>query len=677
MASKRKFINNITLLIFISLLIFIKTEDDKMTVNYREDDKNNYEIEDLRPSLFNSYKDGIYFLGNDLIKKNRQVIAFSDLNGDKMTDIITFSESSGQFIFYVQLYLKDEGKFAEEKELFTITPTVKDEEDKEIKCDNCTVRNVFLGGDRDMTEEFYIVSYNYEGREGNLLHYLIRGKKSPIKLEIFSNIVIADFKGDGNKDILFYDYNLNKRRICKLTSSVSEPCELSDFSSILELSCTKTVFEDQDISYTGGHAFVDISGDCVGDLIITHEDSDNNRIIEIYLGYKKDKTKLYCLDDKNIINIGNSELYGAFTLTNINDYKDPDNAPMLDILVPMPLDNSVMILFNQRVIPYSWSDKYCVVYEKKYANDEEKNNKPLFIYDKEDITKTKIEKLNFIPDKEYEKIELDKRYPTIIRTGDFKGSSNPGIIVNQKIYYKDNSIENQINLYERKDNLFLLSCEIEIKKVDKDDSPLYGLFFDIDEEGQLGLIISSEKKYSYLFYNYKRNGFFLKSKVMNSEKDYYNTDIGTTYRYIVTSKSGDRHMDISYQLAQTSDMNIPLPYSLMGLDLTNNYVEYFHSISNTFLEGNYKCYDDISGDVRQNTPVIPNTQMMLHKYINSEGTDIEWLVDLIVQPMDKIWLFLAIVIVVLLAVLIIVIILHVKENREEEKEANKFKAWFA
>ncbi len=289
----------------------------------------------------------------------------------------------------------------------------------------------------------------------------------------------------------------------------------------------------------------------------------------------------------------------------------------------------------------------------------------------------KIEELDLPLNIEHKNIELDTTYPTIIRVGDFQGSSNQGIIVNQKINYNNDSSSNQISLYERSKGKFSFYCSFDIKKINQNDSPKFGIFFDIDETGTLGVIISSEKKSNYFFYNYIRNVYFVKSKLMNSKDNYYDTDLGTTFRYIVTSKSGERHMDISYQLAQTSDMNIPLPYSLMGLNMTNNYVEYFHTISNTYLESTYKASDAISGDIKQNTPIIPNTQMMLHKYISEDGKKIEWLVDLIVQPMEQIWLFLLIVFVVLIVVLIIIIYLHRKEMKEEQKETTKFKSWFA
>ena len=209
----------------------------------------------------------------------------------------------------------------------------------------------------------------------------------------------------------------------------------------------------------------------------------------------------------------------------------------------------------------------------------------------------------------------------------------------------------------------------------KEDEFTMGLFFDIDETGSLSFILPTKNGKNHFFLNYKRNIYFLKSKLMNDKSLYYDTNLGATYRYIVTDKKGDRHMDISYQMVQTSDMNIPLPYSLMGLDDTNNYVEYFETISGNYLTN----FDNVKKDEnnrKENTPIIPNTQMMIAKYKNSDNK-IEWNVDLIVQPMDKIWLFLIIVIVVLIIVLIIIIYLHVKELKEEQKETTKFKSWFA
>ena len=187
-------------------------------------------------------------------------------------------------------------------------------------------------------------------------------------------------------------------------------------------------------------------------------------------------------------------------------------------------------------------------------------------------------------------------------------------------------------------------------------------------------ILPTKKGKNLFFFNYRRNIFFVKSKLMNDKDNYFDINVGSTFRYIVTDKKGSRHMDIAYQMIQTSDMNIPLPYSIMGLDDTNNYVEYFQTISGNIIKKSVSTKNS-EKNYKDNTPIIPNTQMMISKFYN--GKKITWKVDLIVQPMEQIWIFLIIVVIVLLIVLGIIIYLHLKEVKEEQKETNKFKSWFA
>ena len=160
-------------------------------------------------------------------------------------------------------------------------------------------------------------------------------------------------------------------------------------------------------------------------------------------------------------------------------------------------------------------------------------------------------------------------------------------------------------------------------------------------------------------------------------KFYSDANIGASFRYIVTDQSGARHMDISSQLAQTSDMNIPLPYSLSGINETNNYIENFQILS-----GNYYTNDDNtfkSNEFRnfmKYTPIIPNTQMKIYKFKNN-GDKYEWYADLIVEPTDSLIIIVIILIAVMLVILGVVIYLYVREVKEEKKEESKFKSWFA
>ena len=345
--------------------------------------------------------------------------------------------------------------------------------------------------------------------------------------------------------------------------------------------------------------------------------------------------------------------------------------PLLDILVPNTEDNYILRFKNQKKIGYTWSKCYCK--ENKNQNEKEKNrNSQIFDQFK---NKTDYLEIKGIPNN---KTKLDKTFPTVIRMGDFLGSSNPGIMVKQII----DGGSSQISLFKRKskeetyeyyDGFKMDEFEKEHDLKDGDEFKM-GLFYDIAETGSLSFILPTKKGKNLFFFNYRRNIFFVKSKLMNDEDNYFDINVGSTFRYIVTDKKGSRHMDIAYQMIQTSDMNIPLPYSIMGLDDTNNYVEYFQTISGNIIKKSVSTKNS-EKNYKDNTPIIPNTQMMISKFYN--GKKITWNVDLIVQPMEKIWIFLIIVVIVLLIVLGIIIYLHLKEVKEEQKETNKFKSWFA
>ena len=203
------------------------------------------------------------------------------------------------------------------------------------------------------------------------------------------------------------------------------------------------------------------------------------------------------------------------------------------------------------------------------------------------------------------------------------------------------------------------------------------MFYDINEAGALGLIVQNDKLQNFFIYNFRRDKYFIKSKLMNDKEALYDINIGASFRFIVTSKDGSRHMDISYQLAQTSDTNIPLPYSLMGLGETNNYVENFQILSgNYYIMGKENFDKEKYRNFRDHTPVIPNTQMAIYKFKNGKNK-IEWYIDLYVLPTDTLLIIALSIVGFMLVILGIIIYLHVREVKEEQKETNKFKSWFA
>ena len=640
---------NVLLFMCLILQVFV----DDVNINYEDEN----EIKKMRKKFLGYKKEGFYFLG-DLINSN--IIAFADINGDKLTDIISYKEPQSQiFKFYVHEYSENDGepKFLSEKELFELN----------LQGTNATsVRNVHVGSFFKKQNEYsFLVSFN-TNKETELLHYIYsEDYKINVKLNISSNILIMNKDNEENGRIIFF--NGQERMICKLLI-VDDKIKCNDIQLSNYIKDTGSQkYLKENISLKGGVAFVDLSGNCIPDIVLSHEEG-TKRIIEVYSSDRNEGEDVYKLTDEIILD--NKDNYGAFAITNINDEKSEDKAPSLDLLIPLINSNKVMILKNQQKTDYSWSKTYCddnynTIVGKLFNND---------------TSQAEFSNLT-IDGVDNSRVKLDSNYTTIIRIGDFLGTSNPGILVKQNIYDESNKYNHsQISLFQRIDGHFKYYTGIKLedngKTNIKEDSIKMGLFFDIDEAGILSLIISTNKNKTYFFFNFKSGIYFIKSKLMNDKQKFYDVNLGSTYRYIVTNKAGDRHMDVSFQMAQTSDMNIPLPYSFAGLDDTNNYVEYFGTISGNYLAKDTTFVDSTSQNWKQNTPIIPNTQMIISKYYNAEKK-IEWNVDLIVQPMEEIWLFLLLVIVVLLIVLGIIIYLHVKELKEEQKETTKFKSWFA
>ena len=627
--------NILKFLLFMSIFFLVLSEDD--VVEYKKE-----KLEDMKTKLFNIRKEKIYYLGS-LVKNT--IIGFSDLNNDKLTDIITYNKTENNSIyqFYAQYFDKNDQKFSSEKKLFQI----KFDEEK----DDISIRNLHVGA-FFKSKPCFLVSFN--NNNDSLLHYVTCSDDSfdPVKLDITSNILIMNKKENKKVNLLYYAEN--KRKICELADeSNSYKCNfVSDFESLL---VDDKKYAGEPLSLKGGLGYVDLNGNCIPDIILSHDDNDNNvRIIEIYAS-RKDNKKYKLISE---ITLKDGKDFGAFSIMRINDEKSEKNAPFLGLLIPKISTNQVFYYKNKKTKEFDWSEYLC-------DENESDENDSIF---NDDINTAENWTLSV---EGHDKVSMDTSCPTVIRVGDFLGTSNPGIIVTHNIGDKS-----QLSLFQRKDGKFQFYGAIKHEEIpDKldGDKIKMGLFFDLDETGTLSFIVQTEKGKNYFFFNYKKNIYFVKSKLMNDQSKFYDTDLGTLYRYIVTDKKGDRHMDISYQLTQTSDMNIPLPYSIMGIDDTNNYVEYFQTIS-----GNYLKTKKISrvDNFKGNTPIIPNTQMMISKYYTKDDK-IDWNVDLIVQPMEQIWLFLVIVIFVLLIVLGAIIYFHLKEVKEEQKETTKFKSWFA
>ena len=599
-----------------------------------EDDKT---IKDMKSTLWNRLTEGFHLLQGNLIPKNHTVIAFSSLNKTGYTDIVTYvKDSDQQYSFYKHIYDKEKFSFEQNKTaLFTINDANID-----------SVRNLFVGKlyVANGVDICYLASFNKKGSNDELIHYIkCKETESPKQMQINSNILILNRNFNGEGHILFSKDN--KLKMCKLNET-DYICEknIDDFKADAYTNIT--------ISLNGGMAYVDVDGNCSPDIILSYEEG-NTRYINVYLSSRKTE---YNYKFAQNITVGDKDKYGPFIISKINNTKSEKYAPFFDILVPKIDDSKIIVFKNKIEKEYKWDKFFC-------NEDEGEDAAKIDVFD--------IIATSFDVESYGEKAKFDKSLTPMITPGDFSAEDQQGLLVRQKS--DDGTVF--ISLFSKDAEKFNL--QLNVTNNTKIGNLTRAVFYDINEAGALGLIVQNDKLQNFFIYNFRRDKYFIKSKLMNDKEALYDINIGASFRFIVTSKDGSRHMDISYQLAQTSDTNIPLPYSLMGLGETNNYVENFQILSgNYYIMGKENFDKEKYRNFRDHTPVIPNTQMAIYKFKNGKNK-IEWYIDLYVLPTDTLLIIALSIVGFMLVILGIIIYLHVREVKEEQKETNKFKSWFA
>ena len=599
-----------------------------------EDDKT---IKDMKSTLWNRLTEGFHLLQGNLIPQNHTVIAFSSLNKTGYTDIVTYvKDSDQQYSFYKHIYDKEKFSFEQNKTaLFTINDANID-----------SVRNLFVGKlyVANGVDICYLASFNKKGSNDELIHYIkCKETESPKQMQINSNILILNRNFNGEGHILFSKDN--KLKMCKLNET-DYICEknIEDFNADSHTNIT--------ISLNGGMAYVDVDGNCSPDIILSHEEG-NTRYINVYLSSRKTE---YNYKFAQNITVGDKDKYGPFIISKINNTKSEKYAPFFDILVPKIDDSKIIVFKNTKEKVYKWDKFFCNEDEGEDATEKD-------VFD--------VNAISFDVESYGEKAKFDKSLTPMITPGDFSAEDQQGLLVRQKS--DDGTVF--ISLFSKDAEKFNL--QLNVTNNTKIGNLTRAVFYDINEAGALGLIVQNDKLRNFFIYNFRRDKYFIKSKLMNDKEALYDINIGASFRFIVTSKDGSRHMDISYQLAQTSDTNIPLPYSLMGLGETNNYVENFQILSgNYYIMGKENFDKEKYRNFRDHTPVIPNTQMAIYKFKNGKNK-IEWYIDLYVLPTDTLLIIALSIVGFMLVILGIIIYLHVREVKEEQKETNKFKSWFA
>ncbi len=448
---------------------------------------------------------------------------------------------------------------------------------------------------------------------------------------------------------------------------------IKDFKDIVSTSdeCLKTSFNNR-INKDHSSAFIDINGDCINDLLIHSTNNNGEQNLEIWIGRKNAYGDVkYCLKEIKRI----KKDFGLFSLSDVN------NDGHLDIVFPIRNSQppAIFIAYNQKFFDYEWTKNYC---ESVQSIKYDKNEKLFDEFDNNIITNVinikyfilVLFKIYFIVKYQFTEVfnltneenlvfyESEKS-PLLIRFGDLNLDSFADIITVMKNITDDTRffriimntpikadqpirIKNSYFDYS-KTHKYIIYTDVE-----------YVSFFDLDENGQLDVLMTRKKNQDYNitgFFNVEAyDNFFLKSLTTKSRNNFFSSEIGTNYRYYVTDLKGERKLKVGMQHAQISCLNLDLPYSFMGIGPSYNYVENYHvatSSSKNHTDSYLKVF----------TPIIPNSQLLIYNYNEETNVD-NWELDLIVTPISKILLVVIVILAILAILLVVIIVLHFMEK---------------
>ena len=604
-----------------------------------------HKITDFRTSLFKFHSsEGFYYVDIGLEKADHVVayIDFEDNDKDKLTDLVTYQITSTSIDFYRYNFNKKDGKFIKSPSFFKLDDT------------SLLITNVYVGPLVDDSEYGYIITAL---KDNQYTSYFINREGAQFGKYNFNPTFIGDVNGDRNIEIITYT-DSRKIYYIKKTDSQYTITE-GDFSNIL---LNASDINDAGYKYLSykfaqlGAAMVDVDGDCRNDLLLTSIGEDGNAYLEIYRGRADSSSKQikYALNENNsTINLGNPNKIGRFNIGNFN------GDGFVDIIIPNKELNSnnkptVKILFNKNVRSYKWSENYCSTHPQY-------NKEVPIVFDIDEAKEMELDLLD------YKFAEL-KHTPSIVKVVDMKNDVYDGFgAVFQKKDSNEYTICSFINNYKANSNkIFSSYLQFNQKEVN------YISFFDLDENGNMDLFVDTQINGTIsVFNNIYPDTYFIKAKTLLNDRK-YSAETGTNYRYIATDNDGNRNLHFAWQLSMNTDLDMNTPYSLMGIGRSNNYIENLVVISNSYDSATISK----ASDTYAISPIIPKTQLLITKKRTNE---IEWKVDLIVSPTEKLLIMMIIIGAILILILVLIIILHIKETKEDKKQESgteQFKSWF-
>ncbi|KAJ2726077.1 hypothetical protein GGI07_000860 [Coemansia sp. Benny D115] len=157
-------------------------------------------------------------------------------------------------------------------------------------------------------------------------------------------------------------------------------------------------------------------------------------------------------------------------------------------------------------------------------------------------------------------------------------------------------------------------------------------FFDIDGSGTADLLVhyldsKGNRRVAAVYNNFFTDAFFIKALSCSTsaekhQRSYAGFLPGATYKYLLVSDSGKKHVGQSVQAPQSAYQSLFTPYTIIGIGRTNNYIEDFSVGSTSQLGRHEKSFEGLIPNSKVVVfPVNATDDWRLELYMNkSEST---------------------------------------------------------
>lgn len=456
---------------------------------------------------------------------------------------------------------------------------------------------------------------------------------------------LLDLNGDLRLDLVSnFESVPNAQSIILKSNYKNSDRPLKSFSSTSE-NCLQV----EDFNLTNPHsvAFVDLNNDCVADLFLT-VDKNGVKSFQVWLNQRNGK---YCFVWEDYPLEGTGQV----------SFADIDRNGLEDMVFPVctgkhcSKTKEIHIVYNFNNQDHSSESAFeCEFSQGSISKDKfslkdlgsptQTQHKGIF-----KITEDKVSFFNEEPD-----------YPFTARFGDLDLDGCPDMLLN---LYEPSKGSDSAYIKAFRNQLCESSEQVfgeweDLKEIETIKGAFLGVFFDLDENGILDILISSKHNGVYnttSFYNNLLNDHFhLKALALDghSKQGYSSVYPGAVFKFTLIELDMTKVPVHATQLPQTAYNSLLTPFCVFGLGRTNSFIEEFHTALP--VSGSGKVYK------YQWTPIIPNSYLIV-----SPDPENNWFLELFASPTEDIWVIVAMLLgcMVVIGVVILVKYFNEKANR--------------